>query len=89
MLAPELIAVRQDEGEHAETITDDLLSIDPEETQESSETEDIGIEKLVEGSKSVSETESQIPHTEANEDPTDVDWNQRQEPEDDSWAVGW
>lgn len=89
LLAPELIAVRQDEGEHAETITDDLLSIDPEETHESSETEDIGREKLVEVSKSLSETESQIPRTEANEDLTDVDWNQQQEPADDSWAVGW
>ncbi len=89
LLAPELIAVRQDEGEHQETITGGLLSIDNISNNESPETEELGTEKLVEVSKSVSGTESRILPREAEEDGTDVDWNGQHESDDDSWAVGW
>ncbi len=89
LLAPELIAVRQDEGEHQETITDGLLSTDNITNNESPETEELGTEKLVEVSKSVSGTESRILPREAEEDGTDVDWNRQHESDDDSWAVGW
>ena len=89
LLAPELIAVRQDEGEHQETITGGLLSIDNISNNESPETEDFGTEKLIEESKSVSGTESRILPREAEEDGTDVDWNRQHESDDDSWAVGW
>ena len=89
LLAPELIAVRQDEGEHPEIITDGLSSTDNISNYESPETEDLGTEKLVEVSKSVSGTESRILPREAEEDGTDVDWNRQHESDDDSWAVGW
>ena len=89
LLAPELIAVRQDEGEHQETITGGLLSTDNITNNESPETEELGTEKLVEVSKSVSGTESRILPREAEEDGTDVDWNRQHESDDDSWAVGW
>ncbi|MEC8540892.1 MAG: hypothetical protein VXY53_03535 [Candidatus Thermoplasmatota archaeon] len=89
LLAPELIAVRQDEGEHQETITGGLLSIDNISNNESPETEELGTGKLIEDSKSVSGTESRILPREAEEDGTDVDWNRQHESDDDSWAVGW
>ena len=89
LLAPELIAVRQDKGEHQETITGGLLSTDNISNNESPETEELGTEKLVEVSKSVSGTESRILPREAEEDGTDVDWNRQHESDDDSWAVGW
>ena len=89
LLAPELIAVRHHEGEHPETITGGSLSIDTISNNESPETEDLGTEKLVEVSKSVSGTESRISPREVEEDGTDVDWNRQHESEDDSWAVGW
>ena len=33
--------------------------------------------------------EEQIGKTAAEDDDSEVNWNQQQEPEDDGWAVGW
>ena len=76
LLAPELVVVRQDEGESAEVAGNELLvneSIEDEQPLVSEE----------------NVAEEQIGKTAAEDDDSEVNWNQQQEPEDDGWAVGW
>ena len=76
LLAPELVVVRQDEGESAEVVGNELLVNKPIEVEES-----LVFEENV--------AEEQIGKTAAEDDDSEVNWNQQQEPEDDGWAVGW
>ena len=76
LLAPELVVVRQDEGESAEVVDSELQANDPIETEESPAFEE-------------NIAEEQIDQTPAEGDDSEVNWNQQQEPEDDGWAVGW
>ena len=76
LLAPELVVVRQDEGESAEVVGNELLVNKPIEVEES-----LVFEENV--------AEEQIGKTAAEDDDSEVNWNQQQEPEDDAWAVGW
>ena len=76
LLAPELVVVRLDEGESAEVAGNELLvneSIEDEQPLASEE----------------NVAEEQIDQTPAEDDDSEVNWNQQQEPEDDGWAVGW
>ena len=76
LLAPELVVVRQDEGESAEVAGNELLvneSIEDEQPLVSEE----------------NVAEEQIGKTAAEDDDSEVNWNQQQEPEDDGWALGW
>ena len=76
LLAPELVVVRQDEGESAEVVDSELQANEPIETEESPASEE-------------NIAEEQIDQTPAEGDDSEVNWNQQQEPEDDGWAVGW
>ena len=76
LLAPELVVVRQDEGESAEVVDSELQANEPIETAESPASEE-------------NIAEEQIYQTPAEGDDSEVNWNQQQEPEDDGWAVGW
>ena len=76
LLAPELVVVRQDEGESAEVVDSELQANEPIETEESPASEE-------------NIAEEQIYQTPAEGDDSEVNWNQQQEPEDDGWAVGW
>ena len=76
LLAPELVVVRQDEGESAEVVDSELQANEPIETEESPAFEE-------------NIAEEQIDQTPAEGDDSEVNWNQQQEPEDDGWAVGW
>ena len=76
LLAPELVVVRQDEGESAEIVGGELQANEPIETEESPASEE-------------NVAEEQIDQTPAEGDDSEVNWNQQQEPEDDGWAVGW
>ena len=76
LLAPELVVVRQDEGESAEVVDSELQANEPIETEESPASEE-------------NVAEEQIDQTPAEGDDSEVNWNQQQEPEDDGWAVGW
>ena len=76
LLAPELVVVRLDEGKSAEVVGNELQANEPIETEESRVSEE-------------NVAEEQIGKTEAEDDDSEVNWNQQQEPEDDGWAVGW
>lgn len=76
LLAPELVVVRQDEGESAEVVGNELQANEPIEAEESPASEE-------------NVAEEQIDQTPAEGDDSEVNWNQQQEPEDDGWAVGW
>ena len=76
LLAPELVVVRQDEGESAEVVDSELQANEPIETEESPASKE-------------NIAEEQIDQTPAEGDDSEVNWNQQQEPEDDGWAVGW
>ena len=76
LLAPELVVVRQDEGESAEVVGNELQANEPIETEEPPASEE-------------NVAEEQIDQTPAEGDDSEVNWNQQQEPEDDGWAVGW
>ena len=76
LLAPELVVVRQDEGESAEVVGNELQANEPIEAEESPASEE-------------NVAEEQIDQTPAEGDDAEVNWNQQQEPEDDGWAVGW
>ena len=76
LLAPELVVVRQDEGESAEVVSNELQANEPIEAEESPASEE-------------NVAEEQIDQTPAEGDDSEVNWNQQQEPEDDGWAVGW
>jgi hypothetical protein len=76
LLAPELVVVRQDEGESAEIVGIELQANEPIEAEESPASEE-------------NVAEEQIDQTPAEGDDSEVNWNQQQEPEDDGWAVGW
>ena len=76
LLAPELVVVRQDEGESAEVVDSELQANEPIEAEESPASEE-------------NVAEEQIDQTPAEGDDSEVNWNQQQEPEDDGWAVGW
>ncbi len=76
LLAPELVVVRLDEGESAEVVGNELQANEPIEAEESPASEE-------------NVAEEQIDQTPAEGDDSEVNWNQRQEPEDDGWAVGW
>ena len=76
LLAPELVVVRQDEGESAEVVDSELQANEPIEAEESPASEE-------------NVAEEQIDQTPAEGDDAEVNWNQQQEPEDDGWAVGW
>ena len=76
LLAPELVVVRQDEGESAEVVGNELQANKPIEVEESLVSEE-------------NVAEEQIGKTAAEDDDSEVNWNQQQEPEDDGWAVGW
>jgi hypothetical protein len=76
LLAPELVVVRQDEGESAEVVGNELQANKPIEVEESLVSEE-------------NVAEEQIDQTPAEDDDSEVNWNQQQEPEDDGWAVGW
>ena len=76
LLAPELVVVRQDEGESAEVVGNELQANKPIEVEESLVSEENVVEE-------------QIGKTAAEDDDSEVNWNQQQEPEDDGWAVGW
>lgn len=76
LLAPELVVVRQDEGESAEIVGIEFQANEPIETEESL----VSKENVA---------EEQIDQTPAEGDDSEVNWNQQQEPEDDGWAVGW
>ena len=76
LLAPELVVVRQDEGESAEVVGNELQANKPIEVEESLVSEE-------------NVAEEQIGNTAAEDDDSEVNWNQQQEPEDDGWAVGW
>ncbi len=76
LLAPELVVVRLDEGESAEVVSNELQANEPIETEESPASEE-------------NVAEEQIDQTPAEDDDSEVNWNQQQEPEDDGWAVGW
>ena len=76
LLAPELVVVRLDEGESAEVVGNELQANEPIEVEES-----LVSEENVAG--------EQIGKTAAEDDDSEVNWNQQQEPEDDGWAVGW
>jgi len=86
LLAPELVEVRQDEGEHGEIAIDNLLT---NETADSPKTEDLVGEESIEYTEPQSKTEQQALSTGTSEGDSEVDWNQQEEPEDDGWAVGW
>ncbi|GIQ97989.1 MAG: hypothetical protein CM15mP3_10230 [Candidatus Poseidoniales archaeon] len=75
LLAPELVVVRQDEGESAEIVGIELQANEPIETEESPASEEnVAEEQLTKHQRG---------------DDSEVNWNQQQEPEDDGWAVGW
>ena len=76
LLAPELVVVRQDEGESAEVVGNESQANEPIEAEESPASEE-------------NVAEEQIDQTPAEGDDAEVNWNQQQEPEDDGWAVGW
>ena len=76
LLAPELVVVRLDEGESAEVVGNELQANKPIEVEESLVSEE-------------NVAEEQIGKTVAEDDDSEVNWNQQQEPEDDGWAVGW
>ena len=76
LLAPELVVVRLDEGESAEVAGNELLV-----------NESIEDEQHLASEENVAE--EQIGKTAAEDDDSEVNWNQQQEPEDDGWAVGW
>jgi len=76
LLAPELVVVRLDEGESAEVVGNELQANKPIEVEESLVSEE-------------NVAEEQIGKTAAEDDDSEVNWNQQQEPEDDGWAVGW
>ena len=76
LLAPELVVVRQDEGESAEVVGNELQANEPIEAEESPASEE-------------NVAEERIDQTPAEGDDSEVNWNQQQEPEDDGWAVGW
>ena len=76
LLAPELVVVRLDEGESAEVVGNELQANKPIEVEESLVSEE-------------NVAEEQIGKTPAEDDDSEVNWNQQQEPEDDGWAVGW
>ena len=76
LLAPELVVVRQDEGESAEVVGNELQANEPIEAEEHPASEE-------------NVAEEQIDQTPAEGDDAEVNWNQQQEPEDDGWAVGW
>ncbi len=76
LLAPELVVVRQDEGESAEVVGNELQANEPIEAEEPPASEE-------------NVAEEQIDQTPAEGDDAEVNWNQKQEPEDDGWAVGW
>ena len=76
LLAPELVVVRLDEGESAEVVGNELQANEPIEVEESLVSEE-------------NVAEEQIGKTAAEDDDSEVNWNQQQEPEDDGWAVGW
>ena len=76
LLAPELVVVRQDEGESAEVAGNELLV-----------NESIEVEQPLASEETVAE--EQIDQTAAEDDDSEVNWNQQQESEDDGWAVGW
>lgn len=86
LLAPELVEVRQDEGEHGEIAIENLLT---NETADSPKTEDLVGEESIEYTEPQSKTEQQALSTGTGEGDSEVDWNQQEEPEDDGWAVGW
>ena len=89
LLAPELVEVRQDEGEHGEIGMDSMLTNEPAETANSPIIDDLVGEESTEYLEPQSETEPQIQISSTVEGDSEVDWNQQQEPEDDGWAVGW
>ena len=76
LLAPELVVVRLDEGESAEVVGNELQANEPIEVEESLVSEE-------------NVAEEQIGKTAAEDDDSEVNWNQQQESEDDGWAVGW
>ena len=76
LLAPDLVVVRQDEGESAEVVGNELQANKPIEVEESLVSEE-------------NVAEEQIGKTAAEDEDSEVNWNQQQEPEDDGWAVGW
>ena len=89
LLAPELVEVRQDEGEHGEIGMDNMLTNEPAETANSPIIDDLVGEESTEYLEPQSETEPQTQISSTVEGDSEVDWNQQQEPEDDGWAVGW
>ncbi len=89
LLAPELIAVRQDAGHDNETRNDNLLITDFQDNQALPTTAVTGAEENTEHSKLVGSQKSKIIPTETEAREADVDWNHQQEPEDDGWAVSW
>ena len=74
LLAPELVVVRQDEGESAEIVGIELQANEPIEAEESPASEE-------------NVAEEQIDQTAAEGDDSEVNWNQQQEPEDDQGAI--